>query len=151
MFCSNEEELLRAAGGCQRTEPPMLQDGALGVVTSLPDQTSGTNSSNSSLPVVTRSPSCLPVATRSPSCLLWRRDFILSILQVEKLAATRKHLLPQKAGAGPFSLVPLSLPVVTRSPSCLFVATRFHRVSCGDEISILSLVATRFHLVDPAS
>ena len=47
----------------------MLQDGALGVVTSLPDQTSGTNSSNSSL----------PVATRFHRVSLWRQDFIVSL------------------------------------------------------------------------
>ena len=113
MFCSNEEELLRAAGGCQRTEPPMLQDGALGVVTSLPDQTSGTNSSNSSL----------PVATRFHRVSLWRRDlhrvscgdeiFIVS------LVATRFH----------------RVSLWRRDSIVSLVGTRFHLVSCGDEIS----------------
>ena len=63
------------------------------------------------------------MATRFPSCLLWRRDFILSILQVGKLAPPSVLWRRDFIVSGSFSLV----------------ATRFHLVGilfpCGDEIS----------------
>ena len=62
------------------------------------------------------------------SCLLWRRDSILSILQVEKLAATRKTLLPQ--------------------------ASRRIKTMAGDFVMDSALVAwsgpSRFHMGNPS-
>jgi len=43
-----------------------------------------------------------------------------------------------------------SEPAEDQMPVSL-VATQGHRVSCGDKIFIVSLVATRFHLVSSAS